>query len=821
MNRLYVLLFVFFVLPAQAQIILGGKSAKETPREFKGEKTKINDLIHTHLKVKPDLKAHTLDGEAYITLRPHFYPTDSLTLDAKAMKIHEVKVDGQAVKYDYDGWQLKIRLPEQYTRFDTYEVYVKYTARPDSVKTPGGKAIRSNKGLYFINTRGETEAYPPHFWTQGEPEANSVWFPTIDSPNQKSTQLLEMTVPAGWVSLSNGKMIKSTEHPDGTRTDVWEMKKPHAPYLFMMFAGPFAVVKDSADNIPVWYYVEKKYEKDARKIFGKTPEMIRYFSNLLGYEYPWNKYHQVVVRDFVSGAMENTTAVVHSDMAYAGVDGSMSFMDWESVVAHELFHHWFGDLVTAESWAQIAMNEAFATYGEVLWEEHDEGKDKADYLIDRNMQVYKMGGNDKKELIRYYYHNPDDVFDAVSYQKGSLVLHMLRNIVGDSAFFKALHLYLNRNKYDTGEAAQLRLAMEKVSGKDLTLFFDQWFYGNGHPKFKIEYAFDDNKRSVEVKIIQNTGKIWKFPLSIDVYENETRKRYNVFVQDSIETFRFPYRTRPDLINVDADHVLLADIIDTRADDTYYYQFFHARNYMDRKLGLDKAVENKNKPEAFRVIFAALDDPFYVIRNRAIKSIDVKAPLFSKNIEKKLYRLALKDEHTSVRVNAIKKLGETRKKKYVKFYKKLLDDPSDKIKAAAFEALTETDKNTAYAVLTPELEKVLGLTVVKLYVEDQRTDKMNFVAEHLFDNPFAMFSQDNQEFVQKATEWISSSDQAEANRILADQVYALGKKFKKYGIQRMAIFMINAYKKNQSKNTGTHKEEIIRYYDEITDKLKAL
>ncbi len=822
MKNFYPILVLLFlwIYPAQSQFFLG-QNKSNAEKVYKGERTKINNLIHTKLKVRFHLKNHTMEGEAFIKLRPHFYPTDSLTLDAKFMQIFQVKVNGKPADYTYDKKKLKIRLPRKFTRFETYNVYVKYLAQPDSVTTPGGTAISDHKGLYFINTRNETNEYPPHLWTQGEPEANSVWFPTIDSPNQKSTQEIEMTIPADWVSLSNGKLVASRLNNDGTKTDTWKMELPHAPYLFFMAAGPFVIVKDSLENLPVNYYVEKKYKDVARDIFGKTPEMIRYYENLLGIEYPWDKYDQIVVRNFVSGAMENTTAVNHSEMAYQRKENLVDENTWESVVAHELFHHWFGDLVTAESWAQIAMNEAFADYGESLWEEHDEGMDKADYLRERNKQLYfRFPGANKKDLVRYYYHRPDDVFDIVSYQKGGLILHMLRHYVGDSAFFQGLRLYLERNRFKTGEAAQLRLALEEISGKDLKRFFDQWFYGSGHPKLKISYEYDDRKGKATVSITQKTKKIWEFPLQIDVYENGKRKEYRVTVNDSIEKFEFPYQKRPDLINVDAKHILLAEIEDTRPEETYYFQFKHARNYVDRKMGLDMAIKNKNRPEAFEIIVAALDDPFYKIREKALKSIDVQSPFFNRKLEKKIYYLAREDSNNFVKAAAIRKLSELKKKKYLPLFKKAVQSPSYAIKSAAFSAILKTDKNSISEIITPELEESMRFELIKFYVDEKKSDKMVFVASHLFSDPIKLFqSQDNQKLLEDATRWISSSNHLKANKILADEIYKLAVRYEKYGLKNFMRLMLQQFVFNQEENPGNNKNEIVKYYKLTIDKLK--
>ncbi len=814
---------ILFLLPVRGQMMFTAGKAKHTPKVYRGERRKINDLVHTDLKLKLHVKEHTAEGEVELTLKPHFYPTDSLTLDAKAMQIYAVKVNDREVKYTYNGKKLKIRLPKTYTRNESYKVYVRYLAQPDSVKAPKGSAITDNRGLYFINTDGQSGDYPAQVWTQGEPESNSAWVPTLDTPNQKTTFRLQLTYPGGWVSLSNGKKTASRENADGTRTDTWELMQKFPPYLMFFFTGPFEVVKDTYKGKPVDYYVEKKYKNVARKIFGKTPEMIRYFSRITGVEYPWNKYDQVVTRKFVSGAMENVTAVNHSEMAYQKESELVDGNHWEDVIAHELFHHWFGDLVTAESWAQIAMNESFATYGEALWEEHDEGKDKADYVLDKNRDMYLISPVfATKPLVRHYYSNPDEVFDMVSYQKGSLILHMLRKTVGDEAFFAGLNKYLTSLKYKTGEAEQLRLAMEEVSGMDLTPFFRQWFYRPGHPYLKVQYHFDDTKKEGTVEIIQQTDSLWNVPVKIDIYEGDQYSSHTLQVKDSVNTLHFSYTRKPDFINVNADHVLLAVIDDPRPEETYYFQFKHAKNYIDRKMGLNKAGANVHKREAFEVIVLALDDPFYVIREKAIELLDVKSPFFNNKIEKKLYRIAQKDPKTLVRAAAIKKLGETGKKKYVKMFEKALHSTSAAVKKAALIALLKSDREKAKKILSALNEtekKELGIQLLGFYTDVKMEKEMPFVARHLTDNLMEIFRGEGREIFEKAIHWISTSDNVEANKILADNLYALGKNYKQYGLQKMMIMMLSSLISNQQQNQGVHKNEIISYYKQTIEKLK--
>ena len=287
--------------------------------EYHASRTKDFDLLHTKLEVSFDWKKQYLHGIATLTLKPYFYPQNILELDAKGFDIHSIiLVAGvqdfeplqQELQYEYDSLIIKILLDKTYTRDETLLVRIDYTAKPNELPEGGSAAILSDKGLYFINPDGKEPNKPRQIWTQGEPESNSCWFPTIDSPNEKMTQEIYITIDTSFTTLSNGSLIYSKINEDGTKTEYWKQDLPHSPYLAMMAIGKFAVVKDHWQNIEVNYYVEPEYARYAKDIFGNTPEMIEFFSNMLGYKYPWDKYSQVVVRDYVSGAMENTTATV-------------------------------------------------------------------------------------------------------------------------------------------------------------------------------------------------------------------------------------------------------------------------------------------------------------------------------------------------------------------------------------------------------------------------------------------------------------------------------------------------------------------------------
>ena len=475
--------------------------------------TILTDLIHTKLEVSFNWEKSELNGIATITASPYFYATDSLILDAKAMEIHSVSVNGNKSDFVYnDGMFLRIKLDRMYSRDEQYTAVIKYTAKPEEKKLGGSAAISSDKGLYFINPTGEEPNKMPQIWTQGETEASSVWFPTIDRPNQKQTQEIFMTVDSKYATLANGRLVSSKDNKDGTRTDHWKQELPHVPYLAAMAVGEFKVIKDSytrkdGSKMDVHYYVEPEWEDHAHAIFGETPEMIGFFSELLGVEYPWDKYHQIVVRDYVSGAMENTGAVIFGDFVYKTKRELIDGND-HSIIAHELFHHWFGDLVTCESWANLPLNESFANYSQFLWDEHYYGLDEAEYNAEKEANGYYQSAAQRghHDMIWYDYDEKEDMFDGHSYNKGGRILHMLRLYLGDDAFFKSLQHYLKTNQYEPVEIHHLRLAFEEITGEDLNWFFDQWFLGKGHLILFTDYELNEDGNEVILNILQRQNK---------------------------------------------------------------------------------------------------------------------------------------------------------------------------------------------------------------------------------------------------------------------------------------------------------------------------
>jgi aminopeptidase N len=627
---------------------------------YQASAPKAFDLKHTKIQISFDFAKKHAPAVASLTLSPWFKSTDKLVLDAKNFEIKKVALaSGQELKYTYDGMALSINLNKVYTKAEDLTVVIDYVARPDDRNTFGGSdAISSDKGLYFIDPENTDPDKPTQIWTQGETESSSRWFPTIDKPNQRCTQEIYMTVPDKYTTLSNGLKISSQRNADGTRTDYWKMDKPHAPYLFMMAVGEFAKVSDKWRNIPVDYYVEPKFEPYARDIYPYTTEMLEFYSTRLGYPYPWPSFSQIIVRDYVSGAMENTGAVIFGDFIQKD---KRSLLDdhWmnEGIVAHEMFHHWFGDLVTCESWANLTLNEGFATYGEYLWLEHKYGRAEADHHLEEGHDGF-FGGNEDggHPPIHYHYGDKEQMFDGVSYAKGGAILHMLRKYLGDEAFFGGLSLYLRKHEYTDVESDELRMAMEEVSGEDLHWFFDQWLLKGGFPILDISYGYDATTKMATVTVEQlqepvdaKQTYVFDLPLFVDIYQKGgTSKREAMRVTKRKQEFKFAVGEKPLFINFDAEKALLCQKNDQHTQEEWEAIFQYGPLYRDRveALNMLSSLDNWNN---LTLLNSALQDKSRAIRAKALSLLKDPMP-------ETLKKMAATDSDPAVRAAAIKAFG---------------------------------------------------------------------------------------------------------------------------------------------------------------------
>jgi aminopeptidase N len=722
------------------------KEEKVERKRYNASKTRVNDLLHVKLEVSFDYEKTQMNGKAYLSLKPYFYETDSLVLDAKGFDLIKVSlmVKGnpenlQDLKYEYNNKQILIALDRKYKKEEKYHIYVEYIAKPEEIEVKGSAAITSDKGLYFINPDNSDENKPRQIWTQGETEASSCWYPTIDAPNERMTQEIYITLDTNDVSLSNGVLNFSIDNGDGTKTDYWKFDHQHAPYLTMMTIGDFAIVKDKWRDIEVNYYVEKDYKDHAKAIFGNTPEMIEFFSNKLNYKYPWDKYHQIVVRDYVSGAMENTGAVIFGDFVQK-TTRELIDDDHEAIIAHELFHHWFGDLVTCESWANLPLNESFATYGEYLWFEHKFGRDKADEHGQKQLSQYLMEARQKQvDMIRFDYVDKEDMFDSHSYAKGGRILHVLRNYVGDDAFFKSLEIYLKENEYTAVEIHNLRLAFEKVTGEDLNWFFNQWFFASGHPNLEINYSYNEatKQTALVVEQKQNFEKtpLYKLPVKVDVYADGKVKTHHIVIENVKDTFYLASSSQPDLVNFDSQKMLLAEKTEKKSDKEWAFMFKNAPLYLDRVEALNKISTSRNDTLACEIIDLALNDAYSSVKVLALKKVKRACGSSKEEFKSKIENLLQTAKESNVRAEAITQLSELfpDDKSLENLYVNALKDSSYMVIGQALEALNKTNSKLALSEarkLENEKNNLLMLNIATIYSATENPEYLDFFVEKL-------------------------------------------------------------------------------------------
>jgi aminopeptidase N len=629
-------------------------------------------------------------------LKPWFYPQDRLKLDAKGFEIHEITLAGsngeRPLDYVYDQRVLEIDLDRLYTREEEFVIEIGYTAKPQELESIIGKAITSDQGLYFIDPKNEDPQKPLQVWTQGETTSGSNWFPTIDAPNQRCTQEMLITVPDSLRTLSNGVLVYSQTNPDSTRTDYWNMDQPHAPYLFMLAIGDYEIIEEEWKGIKLQYYVEPEYKPHAKSIFGRTPLMMEYFSELLDYPFPWSKYAQVVVRDFVTGAMENTTASVFMEDVQSTSRELIDY-NWDDIISHELFHQWFGDLVTCESWANITLNEAFATYGEVLWLEHYEGRTAAQYKILEDLEDYINESKTKKEdLIRFYYENPDDLFDNHSYAKGGLILNLLRSYIGDEAFFGALNHYLRKHAFQSAEVHDLRLAFEWITGEDLNWFFNQWFLSSGHPQLQVNEDYNDSTGVLTVEVWQHQDldlhPVFRMPVGLDVWCKSRKTEHEVVVERPYTKLEIQCDREPDLVVFDNRFNLIAEIDHRKDPEAYYQQYQLYDDIRPRIEAVKYFIEYPDHRLGHEIMEQALDDHCWKIRQLALINIDVDSTRLNDRILSKIETLT-RDSISLVRAEALASLGDIDREGYKQLFKRFLMDSSYMVAGTALENYLQT------------------------------------------------------------------------------------------------------------------------------------
>jgi aminopeptidase N len=511
---------------------------------------RIVDVKHSKIQIQLDVPAGRVFGTVTHTVAPLNEGTRWCEFDAVDMEISAVNVARRAAAFEYDGAKLRVDLGAERRRGADLPVAVTFSATP-------------RIGMYFIGPDEGYPAKPIQVWTQCQDEDTRYWLPCFDHPGEKQTSEIIVTVPGNWYALSNGRLLENKANRDGTRRFHWHQDRPHSSYLFTLAAGEFTRIEDAHGALTVDYFVEPKDEEAGRRTFANTPRMVELFERLFDAKYPWSKYSQIVVRDFVFGGMENTSATTMTENILVDARAARDFTS-DPLISHELAHQWFGDLMTCRDWSHGWLNESFATYLEMLWDEHETGIDLYRQGAIENTQLY-LDERYRRPIVTNVFNQPIDIFDRHLYEKGSVVLHMLRQLLGDDQFFRSLQRYVRENQERSVITQDLAQAFADETGKNLDWFFDQWVYRMGHPCLKVSWNYEDESKlaTVNVRQTQSTKDgtpIFRLPVTIDFRRGRARPQaFRVEITDAEHTFAFPLAQRPDLCRFDPYGGLLKEL----------------------------------------------------------------------------------------------------------------------------------------------------------------------------------------------------------------------------------------------------------------------
>lgn len=556
------------------------------------------DILHYTIHTSFDVPNKTVMGDVIVTLKPLSAAFQSFTLDASSMKIEAVTLSdsNKVLQWSQPPDKLAIILDRAYEPSETIAVRVKYQARPE-------------RGLYFIPQTPSTNALwskPAQIWTQGEPEDNHHWFPCYDYPDDKATSEQYITTGADEIAISNGTLIETISNSDSTRTFHWKMDEPHATYLTSLIVGNYVKLSDTYKNIPLEYYTYRGTEEVARRAFSKTPEMMHYFEQKLGYDYPYKRYAQTIVANFMFGGMENITATTHADTEILYGSSREARVSTENLISHELAHSWFGNLVTCKDWSELWLNEGLATFMEAAFREQQAGREAYLQEMRTNAMLYFLEDSlkDRHPLVNEDYRSPIDVFNSTVYKKGAFVIHMLREQVGDTAFWKSLNRYLSENQNKVVETRDLQRAFEETTGRELDWFFDQWVYKAGFPELRVRSFYHAPTRRLTLEVTQTqkasavTPDVFRLPMEIEISTASGQRTERLEITARQQRFVFKLDGKPTKILFDKGERILKKIDFPQSASALQYQLA-AGIEMDN---LNKAYESITQKISERVTF---------------------------------------------------------------------------------------------------------------------------------------------------------------------------------------------------------------------------
>jgi aminopeptidase N len=654
--------------------------------------SKDYDLSHSKVVLRFDLEQKKVIGEVTHTVSPVREGVDKIAFNSVGLQIESVKINRSEAKFSTTDSKLIVDLPKAGKIGEKYDIEIKYEGKP-------------TKGLYFILPDKDYPNRPKQVWTQGESEDTRYYLPTYDYPNDRLTTETVVTVPADWLTVANGKLISTTDDGNGMKTWTWRESVPSSTYLFTVVAGEFVEVKDHWRNMPVTYYAPKDRGDRLAPNYSRTPQMIDLFSRTLGVEYPWEKYAQSMVDDFVAGGMENSSATTNTASSLRNPKLVPEYpTDEDGLISHELGHQWFGDLVTTKDWANIWLNEGFATFMETVWTEAHYGKDEADYERWRAARTWFQQRNLFAEPIVRYDFNDTSEFNGNAYDKGGWVLYMLRHQLGEQAFYAGLKHYLEVNRGKNVVTADLIKAIEEATHTDVDQFFHQWVYGAGAPKLEVSYAYDATKKQIAMTVkqtqkVEGQVDLFHLPVEVEITSGTGVQLHPIVVSKAEETFAFPSESAPQMVLFDKGNQILKSMEFKKDKKELLYQLKNATEVADRADAAVELGKLKSDDEAAAALGQALrGDKSPGVQQTAAEALgEMNSPAAAKQL------LSALDEakEPEVRAAIVQALGTFKDSPELaaKLESIAKDDPSYRARAAALSAIGRMKSPQAYEILT--------------------------------------------------------------------------------------------------------------------------
>ncbi|MBT3300211.1 MAG: hypothetical protein HN657_01600 [Candidatus Marinimicrobia bacterium] len=641
------------------------------------------DVQHSRIEVEIHFETKSISGDVTHTIQKLDSKLSILILDADDMDISIVSVKNKPKDFYQADGKVYITLDNNDWTHEMLTIALKFDAYPKS-------------GLYFIKPDSVYPNKHLQAWTQGEDQDNHHWVPLYDYPNDKATFECIITVPDSLIAISNGELISETNNSNGTKTFHWRENYPMVSYLISFVVGNYEKVEDNFEDLPVSYWVYPENKHEAMRSFGKTPDMISFFNEKTGVDYPYEKYDQVIIEDFMFGGMENITLTHNTDRTMYDKNASPDVSS-DGLVAHELAHQWYGDLLTTRNWENIWLNEGFATFFSREYRRKDLGDDEADYIRFGEMKAYLA--NDKwnrRPTVYHRYYASMDLFDSHVYAKGALILSMIENVLGEELFWKAIQKYTSDNKYRNVETSDFKKAIEETTGKNLNWFFDEWVYKAGYPEFEISWTYSNRTKmvSLEIKQIQElkNNSLFKMPVTIMI-DNEDIVREEIWIEGTETKIQIPSEKRPRMVLFDEGQLIPKKITFKKSVSELIYQLKNAPNVLDR---IGAAHELKTKKSRRKVVDALIEsinhDSFWGVRKEAVIALAQLKPKKGSNH----FREASKQQDNRVKRECVKALKQYKNNdESILFLENIIKTENNYyLIADAFSTLTALDSNSA-------------------------------------------------------------------------------------------------------------------------------